>query len=82
MLQITGVLVEHPISRQVDGELKDGETPKATDTVNDQASTVNITDCDKLLFSVFSLLQRLGADERPEVRLLVLEMDSTFLFVI
>ncbi|XP_043815885.1 protein MON2 homolog isoform X2 [Manihot esculenta] len=64
----TSVLVEHPISRQVDGELKDGETPKATDTVNDQASTVNITDCDKLLFSVFSLLQRLGADERPEVR--------------
>ncbi|XP_019258208.1 PREDICTED: protein MON2 homolog isoform X2 [Nicotiana attenuata] len=36
--------------------------------VNDQALQMNIVDCDKLLFSIFSLLQNLGADERPEVR--------------
>ncbi|XP_006347403.1 protein MON2 homolog isoform X2 [Solanum tuberosum] len=36
--------------------------------VNDQALEMNIVDRDKLLFSVFSLLQNLGADERPEVR--------------
>ncbi|XP_059291369.1 uncharacterized protein LOC132044850 isoform X2 [Lycium ferocissimum] len=36
--------------------------------VNDQALQMNIVDRDKLLFSVFSLLQDLGADERPEVR--------------
>ncbi|KAJ8556427.1 hypothetical protein K7X08_029818 [Anisodus acutangulus] len=36
--------------------------------VNDQALQMNIVDRDKLLFSVFSLLQNLGADERPEVR--------------
>ncbi|KAL3335665.1 hypothetical protein AABB24_031736 [Solanum stoloniferum] len=34
--------------------------------VNDQALKMNIVDRDKLLFSVFSLLQNLGADERPE----------------
>ncbi|KAF5740546.1 protein MON2 isoform X1 [Tripterygium wilfordii] len=36
--------------------------------VNDQVSAVNTLNHDKLLFSVFSLLQKLGADERPEVR--------------
>lgn len=35
--------------------------------VNDQALQMSIVDCDKLLFSIFSLLQNLGADERPEV---------------
>ncbi|KAF2298593.1 hypothetical protein GH714_024248 [Hevea brasiliensis] len=64
----TSILDEHPILRQLDGELKEEQTPEATDKVNDQAPTVNIIDHDKLLFSVFSLLQRLGADERPEVR--------------
>ncbi|KAJ9185886.1 hypothetical protein P3X46_005466 [Hevea brasiliensis] len=64
----TSILDEHPILRQLDGELKEEQTPEATDKVNDQAPTVNIIDRDKLLFSVFSLLQRLGADERPEVR--------------
>ncbi|CAN4110213.1 unnamed protein product [Withania somnifera] len=36
--------------------------------VGDQALQMNVVDRDKLLFSVFSLLQNLGADERPEVR--------------
>ncbi|WCJ43970.1 ARM repeat superfamily protein [Euphorbia peplus] len=38
------------------------------DEENDQAPPKNILESDKLLFSVFSILQRLGADERPEVR--------------
>lgn len=36
--------------------------------VHDQASLLTVVDCDKLLISIFSLLQTLGADERPEVR--------------
>ena len=43
---------------------------QATNTINrvsDQSFLMNIVDRDKLLFSVFSLLQKLGADERPEV---------------
>ncbi|KAJ4955381.1 hypothetical protein NE237_012164 [Protea cynaroides] len=35
---------------------------------DDQASLIDIIDHNKLLFSVFSLLQKLGADDRPEVR--------------
>lgn len=44
--------------------------PKQMDdkTRKEQASLMNIVDRDKLLFSVFSLLQKLGTDERPEVR--------------
>ncbi|XP_020540275.1 protein MON2 homolog isoform X1 [Jatropha curcas] len=64
----TSVLDEHFILRQTDGESKEEQTLEVTDKPNDQASPINITDRDKLLFSVFSLLQRLGADERPEVR--------------
>lgn len=40
----------------------------------------NIVDHDKLLFSVFSLLQNLGADERPEVYLLVIILGLAVLF--
>ncbi|XP_010256047.1 PREDICTED: protein MON2 homolog isoform X2 [Nelumbo nucifera] len=45
-------------------------TPRKIDSENmeGQVPLINAVDCDKLLFSVFSLLQKLGADERPEVR--------------
>ncbi|KAK9160994.1 hypothetical protein Syun_007335 [Stephania yunnanensis] len=36
--------------------------------VNHHVPSVDVIDRDKLLFSVFSLLQKLGGDERPEVR--------------
>uniref|UniRef100_A0A803KPK7 Protein MON2 homolog n=1 Tax=Chenopodium quinoa TaxID=63459 RepID=A0A803KPK7_CHEQI len=36
--------------------------------VDNQSSIFNVDEHDKLLISVFSLLQTLGADERPEVR--------------
>lgn len=35
--------------------------------VNDVTNYSNTVERDKLLFSVFSLLHKLGADERPEV---------------
>eukprot|EP00257_Ricinus_communis_P013104 XP_015570469.1 protein MON2 homolog isoform X2 [Ricinus communis] len=57
-----------PNVKQMVGESKEEQTLELPDKVNDQGPSLNIVDCDKLLFSVFSLLQRLGADERPEVR--------------
>ncbi|KAJ8760664.1 hypothetical protein K2173_017642 [Erythroxylum novogranatense] len=56
------------ISPQINGGLGEKQSPDMHEKVNDQTPGANIIDCDKLLFSVFSLLQRLGVDERPEVR--------------
>lgn len=56
----------HPILKQLDGEIPKEQTMNVLDA-NDQAPMLNIVDSDRLLFSVFSLLQKLGADERPEV---------------
>lgn len=57
----------HPILKQLDGEIPKEQTMNVSDA-NDQSPMLNIVDSDRLLFSVFSLLQKLGADERPEVR--------------
>lgn len=56
----------HPILKQLDGEIPKEQTMNVSDA-NDQSPMLNIVDSDRLLFSVFSLLQKLGADERPEV---------------
>ncbi|KAF8388070.1 hypothetical protein HHK36_026736 [Tetracentron sinense] len=57
------------IPKQREGENREEKpTIYTTNKVDDQAPLMNIIDRDKLLFSVFSLLQKLGADERPEVR--------------
>ncbi|CAB4315982.1 unnamed protein product [Prunus armeniaca] len=64
----TGISDVHPILKQLNGENPKEETFDVSDNVNDQAPSINIVDRDRLLFSAFSLLQRLGADERPEVR--------------
>ncbi|ERM93505.1 protein MON2 homolog isoform X2 [Amborella trichopoda] len=46
-----------------------GQTITTTDELPERDSLmVNKIDCDRLLFLVFSMLQKLGADERPEVR--------------
>ena len=63
----TGIIDARPIVRQMDGESMEEQTLELPDKLNDQGPILNIIDRDKLLFSVFSLLQRLGADERPEV---------------
>lgn len=53
-------------------ETKNGEkieqSPNTVKKVNQQDPSITEAEHDKLLFSVFSLLQSLGADERPEVR--------------
>ncbi|KAK7838901.1 protein mon2 like protein [Quercus suber] len=58
----------HSIRNQTDGENEEEQALVISDNVNDQTPLINMVDSDKLLFSVFSLLQKLGADERPEVR--------------
>lgn len=47
---------------------KIGQTGKTVKKVNQQDFSTTVAEHEKLLFSVFSLLQNLGADERPEVR--------------
>ncbi|KAL5770732.1 hypothetical protein ACOSP7_014886 [Xanthoceras sorbifolium] len=64
----TGILDLHLLPKKMDGEKREEQTFNSFDKVNDQTPSISIVDCDKLLFSVFSLLQKLGADERPEVR--------------
>ncbi|KAK4596244.1 hypothetical protein RGQ29_014332 [Quercus rubra] len=58
----------HSIPNQTDGENEEEQALVISDNVNDQTPLINMVDSDILLFSVFSLLQKLGADERPEVR--------------
>ncbi|OIW07140.1 hypothetical protein TanjilG_10113 [Lupinus angustifolius] len=54
------------IVKQIDSEKMEDQTRRISNNVRDQASSIDDVDCEKLLFSVFSLLQNLGADERPE----------------
>lgn len=53
--------------KQMDGEKREEQIFNRHNEVNGQTPLISVVDCDKLLFSVFSLLQKLGADERPEV---------------
>lgn len=55
------------IPRSVDGEESLDGARVASGRENDEASSKSTEGRDKLLFSVFLLLQKLGADERPEV---------------
>ncbi|XP_050223198.1 uncharacterized protein LOC126673214 isoform X2 [Mercurialis annua] len=64
----TSSVGEHPTVKEMNGESKEEYTVELPEKVKDHRPSLNIIDRDKLLFSVFSLLQRLGADERPEVR--------------
>ncbi|GMN25335.1 hypothetical protein TIFTF001_000898 [Ficus carica] len=54
----------HSVPKRLDGQRPEEQTPNFVD----QASLTSAVHHDKLLFAVFSLLQNLGADERPEVR--------------
>lgn len=62
-----GTLDVNEIPKQRHSE-KGEQTLNFVNEVNNQAPSLTVVDYDKLLFSVFSLLQKLGADERPEVR--------------
>ncbi|KAL6998603.1 hypothetical protein U1Q18_050281, partial [Sarracenia purpurea var. burkii] len=62
----TGILDVQFIPNEIDDVTR--EDTGSINRFGDHATLKNIVDRDKLLFSVFSLLQKLGADERPEVR--------------
>lgn len=64
----TGISDLDSFPKKMDGEKAEEQALDISDNLNDQTPLINIVDSDKLLFSVFSLLQKLGADERPEVR--------------
>ncbi|KAB1202761.1 hypothetical protein CJ030_MR8G022169 [Morella rubra] len=64
----TGISDAHSVPKPIEGEKAEEQAHGIANDMNDQASSVYTVDCDKLLFSVFSLLQKLGADDRPEVR--------------
>ncbi|KAG9451995.1 hypothetical protein H6P81_004899 [Aristolochia fimbriata] len=49
-------------------EVKDDKTAVGFEEVNDRVFLITTTDRVRLLFLVFSILKKLGADERPEVR--------------
>ncbi|KAH9688324.1 ARM repeat superfamily protein [Citrus sinensis] len=53
------------VPKQMDGEKREEKT---LSNLDDQNHSISMVDRDKLLFAVFSLLKKLGADERPEVR--------------
>ncbi|KAI4378915.1 hypothetical protein MLD38_016333 [Melastoma candidum] len=59
---------EATVDDQYDGEEKWEKTHAASTRDSVPALSMTADDYNKLLFSVFSLLMRLGADERPEVR--------------
>jgi len=63
-VSISGV---NSIVKQINNEKTEGGT-HISNIVRDKASSIDGVDFEKLLFSVFSLLQNLGADERPEVQ--------------
>ncbi|GMP60728.1 hypothetical protein CsSME_00023471 [Camellia sinensis var. sinensis] len=64
----TGLVDMHFTPKKMDNVNREEQATNTINRVSDQSFLMNIVDRDKLLFSVFSLLQKLGADERPEVR--------------
>ena len=56
------------IVKQIDSEKIEEHIHGVSNNARDQAPCIDNAGSEKLLFSVFSLLQNLGADERPEVK--------------
>ncbi|VFQ72111.1 unnamed protein product [Cuscuta campestris] len=59
---------EHKESYKINNGIMEEYNLTSSNNYREQALQLNVIDRDKLLFSVFSLLQSLVADERPEVR--------------
>ncbi|CAH9087132.1 unnamed protein product [Cuscuta europaea] len=59
---------EHGESDKISNGISEEHNLSASNKDREQALQLNVIDRDKLLFSVFSLLQNLVADDRPEVR--------------
>ncbi|PPD75513.1 hypothetical protein GOBAR_DD27556 [Gossypium barbadense] len=64
------------VSNKMDGQNGEEQTDNISVDMNSHSPSANMVDRDKLIVSVFSLLQKLGADERPEVRLTFLFSDE------
>ncbi|KAF7805180.1 protein MON2-like protein isoform X1 [Senna tora] len=64
----TGITVVSSIAKQIDSQKMEEQKLGVSNNIRDHATYLYDVDCEKLLFSVFSLLQNLGADDRPEVR--------------
>ena len=64
----TGIVEVNSVSNKMDGQKREQRTDNISNDMNSHSSSINIVDRDKLIISVFSLLQKLGADERPEVQ--------------
>ncbi|XP_054804330.1 uncharacterized protein LOC129307410 isoform X2 [Prosopis cineraria] len=65
---IVKLIDSEKMEKQTLGVSKDIKDSGVSKDIKDHATYLYDVDCEKLLFSVFSLLQNLGADERPEVR--------------
>ncbi|XP_043691175.1 protein MON2 homolog isoform X2 [Telopea speciosissima] len=63
-----GIPATRSIPKQRRPEEIEEQSIYTSNEADDQVPVIDIIDHNKLLFSVFSLLQKLGADERPEVR--------------
>ena len=63
----TGIMDVQFTPKQMNSVNSEEQDTDFVNGVSEQAPLMNIVDRDKLLFSIFSLLQKLGADERPEV---------------
>ncbi|XP_022719220.1 protein MON2 homolog isoform X2 [Durio zibethinus] len=63
-----GIVEVNSASNKMDGQKREEQTDNISNDMNGHSPSINVVDRDKLIISVFSLLQNLGADERPEVR--------------
>lgn len=63
----TGIQALPSLPKKIDGERREAQAFNSSNVVNNQTPLMSIEHRDKLLFSVFTLLQKLAADERPEV---------------
>jgi hypothetical protein len=61
--------------------MKEGDTPTNEKDVN-QNPLQQLVDYNKLFFSVFSVLQKLGADDRPEVCLLCMAIHGLLTYLL
>lgn len=64
----SGIFDAHCVENKIDGEKTEMQMNDVSKETNGLSPSLNTVDHEKLLFSIFSLLQELGADERPEVR--------------
>ncbi|KAE8729705.1 Cysteine synthase D1 isoform 1 [Hibiscus syriacus] len=64
----TEIAEVNSVSDKMDGQNGEEQPDNISNDMNRHSSSVNMVSGDKLIVTVFSLLQKLGADERPEVR--------------